>query len=198
MPAMSRIESAFCRSAPWRTFARRLVLPWSMQGFRPQGHLLEIGAGSGAMAAEVLALHPDITMTVTDFDQAMVDGATERLRTFGDRVTLREADATGLPFDDGAFDAVLSWIMLHHTIEWEKAIAEAVRVVRPGGHVVGYDIVSTPLSRLLRRDEGPGFRRLRPGELRDAVGGLPVAQAILTPSLAGLAVRFVLRKTDAA
>jgi hypothetical protein len=35
---------------------------------------------------------------------------------------------------------------------------------------------------------------MRLGELRDAVGGLAIDQAIITPSLAGLVVRFVLRK----
>lgn len=194
MPTMSRFEAAFCRSRPWRAFARRLVLPWSLQGPRPEGHVLEIGAGSGAMAAELLAVHSEITMTVTDFDQEMVDAAAERLSRFGERVTLRQADTTALHFPDGSFDIVLSWIMLHHTVEWEKALAEAVRVVRPGGHVVGYDLLSTAPLRLLHQAERARFHMMRLGELRNVVRELPVHQAILTPSLAGFAVRFLLQK----
>lgn len=197
MPTMSRFESMWCRSAPWRALTRRVVLPWALQGWRPTGHVLEVGAGSGAMAAELLALHPELTMTVTDVDPAMVDAAKVRLEPFGERVTVRHADATALPFPDASFDAVLSWIMLHHTLAWEKALAEAVRVVRPGGHVVGYDLVSSAPFRLLHRAEGTGFRMLRLAELRDAVAGLAVEQAILTPSLGGLAVRFVLRTAAA-
>jgi ubiquinone/menaquinone biosynthesis C-methylase UbiE len=87
----------------------------------------------------LLARYDRPTMTVTDFDQEMVDAASARLAKFGDRVTVRQADATALPFPDGSFDAVLSWIMLHHTVEWDKALVESVRVLRPGGHVVGYD-----------------------------------------------------------
>ena len=198
MPAMSRFEAAWCRSAPWRVLARRVVLPWALQGHRPSGHVLEIGAGSGAMAAELLATCPEITMTVTDVDQAMVAAAAVRLRPFGERATVRVADATSLPFPDGSFDGVVSWIMLHHTLEWEKALAEAARVVRPGGEVVGYDLLSSAPLRLLHQAERARFRMIRFHELRDAVSALPVEQAVLTPSLAGLAVRFLLRTQTAA
>ena len=75
MPTMSRFEAAFCRSAPWRFVARRMVLPWALQDTRPGGDVLEIGAGGGAMAAELLATNPDIRMTVTDFDATMVSAA---------------------------------------------------------------------------------------------------------------------------
>ena len=73
---MSRAESAFCRSAPWRTVARRVVLPWALHGFRPHGDVLEIGAGSGAMAADLLATCPDARVTATDVDGEMVSVTT--------------------------------------------------------------------------------------------------------------------------
>jgi ubiquinone/menaquinone biosynthesis C-methylase UbiE len=136
MPAMSRLEAAFCRSAPWRVFTQRAVLPWALQGMRPEGQILEIGAGSGAMAGGLLGSYRGVTMTVTDFDPQMVATAADLLAPFGDRVTARWADATALPFPGCSFDMVLSWIMLHHTLKWEQALVEAVRVVRPGEHVV--------------------------------------------------------------
>jgi len=196
VPTMSRLQSAFCRSAPWRSFARRVVLPWALQGFRPEGDVLEIGAGSGAMAAELLTLYPDVRLTVTDFDDEMVAAASARLLPFGDRVTARHADATALPFPDGAFDTVLSWVMLHHTVEWEKALAEAIRVLRPGGQLVGYDLLSTAPLRLLHRDDGDHLRMIRLSEFRAAPRDLPVDQVLLTPSLAGFTVRFTLQKAS--
>lgn len=72
----------------------------------------------------------------------MVDAAATRLWPFGEWVTAHVADAS-VPFPDASFDGVVTWIMLHHTLEWEKALAEAVRVVRPAGEVVGYDLLST-------------------------------------------------------
>ena len=194
MPTMSGFQAAFCRSAPWRGFARRVVLPWALQGFQPEGEVLEIGAGSGAMAVELLAAHPGLTMTVTDFDLAMVDAARDRLTPFAGRVTARQADATALPFDDGTFDVVLSWVMLHHTVEWEKALAEAVRVVRPGGHIVGYDLLATAPLRYLHRGDEAHLRLIRLPELREALRELPIDQAVLTPGLAGTVVRFTLHK----
>jgi ubiquinone/menaquinone biosynthesis C-methylase UbiE len=188
---MSRFQSTFCRSAPWRFAAGRVVLPWSLHGFEPRGDVLEIGAGSGAMAAELLAAHPAITMTVTDFDPDMVDTASRRL---GSRATVRQADATALPFDDASFDCVLSWVMLHHTVEWETALAEAIRVLRPGGHLVGYDLLSTAPMRLLHRNDHDHIRTMTMSELRASIQDLPVDTAILTPSLAGIVVRFLLHK----
>ena len=194
MPTMSPCEAVFCRSAPWRILARRILLPWALQGIHPGGRALEIGAGSGAMATELLAAYPSITITVTDVDPDMVTAAERRLIPYAERSTVRQADATALPFDDDAFDVVLAWIMLHHTIEWEKALAEAVRVVRPGGHVVAYDLLSTAPMRALDQAEGARFRMMTFKELRDTVRELPVAQAILTPSLGAFVVRFTLRK----
>jgi ubiquinone/menaquinone biosynthesis C-methylase UbiE len=171
-----------------------MVLPWALQGTHPDGEVLEVGAGSGAMAAELLATHPDIRMTVTDFDATMVGAAKQRLAPFAERTTARQADATALPFRDNSFNFVLSWIMLHHTIEWEKALAEAVRVTRPGGEVVGYDLLNTAPLRALHQAEGARFRMMRLSELRETVHDLPVTQVILTPGLARFAVRFTLRK----
>ena len=191
---MSRFEAAWCRSAPWRMLAQKAVLPWALQGFAPTGNVLEIGGGSGAMAEQLLLRFRDIRLTLTDIDPAMLDVAGERLRRFGDRAPTEKADATALPFGDGTFDAVLSFIMLHHVIDWEAALREALRVVRPGGRVVGYDLVASTPFRLMHQAERSDQRMMRVDELRAYVAGLDVADARITPSLAGMTVRFSLTK----
>jgi ubiquinone/menaquinone biosynthesis C-methylase UbiE len=47
-------------------------------------------------------------------------------------VTVAQADLTDLPFEDGRFDVVASYLMLLHVIQWRQALAEAFRVLNPG------------------------------------------------------------------
>lgn len=204
MPVMSRFEAALCRSAPWRVVAGKVVLPWALQGFVPSGEVLEIGAGGGAMAEQLLASSPAARVTATDFDPRMVDAMAARLAPYGDRADVRQADATALPFPDERFDAVVSWIMLHHTVEWERALGEAARVLRPGGHVVGYDLLSSTPLRLLRPHRAHGsdstarVRIMELNALRTCLQSLPLETVRTTVSLGGTVVRFSARKVQAA
>ena len=61
----------------------------------------------------------------------MVEAARERLGR-GTAVTVREADATPLPFTAETFDAVVSFPMLHHVIDWEQAVTEGGASSGPG------------------------------------------------------------------
>jgi ubiquinone/menaquinone biosynthesis C-methylase UbiE len=145
MPSMSGVEKAFCRSGPWQSFTRRVVLPWAMQSIHPHGALLELGGGSGAMAQETLRRFPDLRLTVTDIDPAMVTAARRRLGQTAN-AAVEEADMTDLPFADESFDVVASYLMLHHVINWKQAVSEAARVLRPGGILIGYDLADTRLA----------------------------------------------------
>ncbi|MCZ7531275.1 MAG: class I SAM-dependent methyltransferase [Acidimicrobiia bacterium] len=194
MPTMSRIEQAFCRSAPWRAFAKRSVLPWALADEALSGDVLEIGSGSGAMAAAVLERFPDVRLIATDADPAMVDAATSRLARYGDRVEIRQVDSTSLEFDDDCFDAVLSFLMLHHVMRWERALVEAIRVLRPGGVLVGYDLLETPPARFIHGVDGSAHRLFRLPELRAAVADLPVEVPDLASCFGGIVTQFRLRK----
>ncbi|HEX2040889.1 MAG TPA: class I SAM-dependent methyltransferase [Acidimicrobiales bacterium] len=194
MPPMAPSELRVCRSAAWGALAGRVVLPWALHGERIGPEVLEIGSGAGAMAEELLARHRDVRLAATDLDETMVADAEQRLARFGDRATVRRADATGLPFGDESFDTVLSFAMLHHVIEWEKALAEALRVLRPGGSLVGYDLLATRFNRAVHLVDRSPHRLFSFGELRAVVDDLPVDRAVLVPGLGGLVARFSLRK----
>jgi arsenite methyltransferase len=63
-----------------------------------------------------------------------------------DRVELHTGDMTALPFEDNSFDVVVSSLAIHNIsgrAGREKAIAEAVRVLRPGGRLMIADIRAT-------------------------------------------------------
>ncbi|HEU0132346.1 MAG TPA: class I SAM-dependent methyltransferase [Mycobacteriales bacterium] len=194
MPAMSSVEQAFCRGAPWRAVAGRAVLPWALRGAAPRGRVLEVGAGSGAMAAGLLRRHPDLDLTASDYDPAMVAVAARALAAFGGRARATVADATALPFADESFDTVLSFLMLHHVGAWERAVAEAVRVLRPGGLLLGLDLVDTPPSRLVHRLDRSPFRLASRAALAAALAAAPTERTAVLPALGGTAMRFAARR----
>src|SRR3546814_6104716 len=190
MAVMSRVEAAFCRSAPWRAFTGRFVVPWVLRGEDRAGEVLEIGSGAGANAAVIAETQPQARITATDVDPAMVTAARARLARYGTRTTVAKADSTLLPFDDDHFDAAVSLLMLHHVIDWEVAIYELARVVRPGGRVVGYDLTATSGARLLHLADRSPHRLLTPEELRRQLVASGFGNVDVDTSLAGLVARF--------
>jgi hypothetical protein len=72
--------------------------------------VLEIGPGPGHVAERLLVLLPDAHWTGLDVDPAMLDAARGRLAraSLGDRAALVQGDVAALPFEDAAFDLVVS------------------------------------------------------------------------------------------
>jgi SAM-dependent methyltransferase len=180
----------FCTTVPYGLLAGRVLLPWALQGVQPSGDVLEVGAGGGAMAAQLLARHPALTMVVTDYDAGMIAQARKRLCRFGSRAMTRQADAAQLPFGDDRFDFVLSFAMLHHVGDWPGAVSESLRVLRPGGRLVGYDALDGPLVRLLHCGEGDRVQLMRRGQLEAVLAAQSVHEASAHNSFTGLIVRF--------
>ncbi len=177
-------------SAPYRWVVRRLLLPWVLGDVQLAGRGLEIGAGSGAMAAEILERFPALEMVVTDLDPTMVAKARTGLAGFGGRVELQVADAAALPFPDGHFDFVLTAAMLHHVQPPQRAVAEVARVLRPGGLLLGYDVTDTLPVRIIHLAEGGRIHLLHPQELRSAIADACGGALVMRDSLAGSLVRF--------
>jgi ubiquinone/menaquinone biosynthesis C-methylase UbiE len=142
---MSRPERTFCCGALWRSSSTTIARELHAQ--RLGNDVLEIGSGSGSVAQQVLSSRPELAWTAMDIDPHMTQAAAARLAGFP-KVAAITGDAAAMPFPDDCFDAVISCLMLHHVIDWERAVAEIARVLRPGGTFVGYDLVQTPLASL--------------------------------------------------
>ena len=183
----------FCTSKPYRGLARATVLPWALQSRTLSGRVLEIGSGSGAMAAALLDLFPKVSeLVATDYDPQMLASASRRLQRFGSRARCERVDAVRLPYDDSSFDAVCGFAMLHHVLRWEDAVRESVRVLKPGGHLIGYDILGNRAMRALHVDK-TDTRLIRPGELTALLSQLPVDFEVHQLPTA-IAARFLVTK----
>jgi ubiquinone/menaquinone biosynthesis C-methylase UbiE len=95
-------------------------------------HVLETAAGTGVVTrALACTLPPEVEITATDLNQAMLDFAAAQ--PDADRVAWRQADAQALPFADGSFDAVLCQFGVMFFPDRATAYCEAKRVLKPGG-----------------------------------------------------------------
>ena len=193
MPAMSTLERAFCRSAPWRTFARRAVLPWALQGTTPAGDVLELGAGSGAMAAGAARAFPNADFTVTDVDPAMVDSAAAALADLSN-VTVMQADITDLPYAAESFDVATTYLMLHHVLNWRRALDEVWRVLKPGGTLVGYDLDDTSIARIVHLVDRSPHQLVPRATLEQELHAAGFGNVVARPAFAGHVTRFRARK----
>jgi ubiquinone/menaquinone biosynthesis C-methylase UbiE len=125
------------RSRARRRLAAALAL-------RPGDSTLDVGCGTGLNFASLLAhVGAEGSLVGVDLTAEMLARAGERVARGGwANVELIEGDAAELPFDDQSFDAVCSTLALSIVPDWRRAVAEAWRVLRPGGRLAALDAAS--------------------------------------------------------
>jgi ubiquinone/menaquinone biosynthesis C-methylase UbiE len=97
--------------------------------------VLETAAGTGIVTRELARVLPkSVAITATDLNQPMVDFAAGQMAA--ERVSWRQADAQSLPFEDGAFDAVVCQFGVMFFPDRLAAYREARRVLKPKGRIV--------------------------------------------------------------
>ena len=107
--------------------------------------LLDAGCGPGEVLTMLTSLAPEIETTGLDVDPAMIERAerkADRAVRSGARrrPTFVVADAASMPFPDESFDVVVSSFAVHHWPDRPAGLAEIMRVLRPGGRAVIWDI----------------------------------------------------------
>ena len=100
---------------------------------QPFEDILEVGGGQGGLTA---LLYPRSQITNIDLNPEYAQAACNQQ----ERVRFMCGDATALPFDNHSFDTVTMFDVLEHIPAHEKAVSEALRVLRPGGVL----LISTP------------------------------------------------------
>src|SRR5215207_4271105 len=100
---------------------------------RSNQRVLDVAAGNGN--ATLAAARRFAEVVSTDYVGALLERGRERAAAERLPVAFREADAEALPFPDAGFDVALSTFGVMFTPDQERAAAELVRVVRPGGRI---------------------------------------------------------------
>ncbi|MFC4014050.1 class I SAM-dependent methyltransferase [Nonomuraea purpurea] len=104
-----------------------------------RGDTLEVAVGTGLN----LPLYPDdVRLTGVEWSPDMLDVARRRASRLGLAADLREGDAQALDLPDAAFDTVVCTFSLCAIPDHRQALAEMVRVLRPGGTLLLADHVA--------------------------------------------------------
>ena len=162
------------------------MLDW--QAPRSHQRLLDVAGGTGDIALRFLKRANGASAVVVDFTEPMLDEGRKRAERSGlsDRVEWVAGDAMSLPFPDSDFDVCTISFGIRNVTRIGDALAEAFRVLRPGGRlmVLEFSHVTVPaLARnlrflLLRRNPplGPGGHRRQgqlsvPGRIDPSISG---------------------------
>ena len=130
----------YCNSKRWADSMRQ-YLPMMLGDVDLGSDVLEIGPGPGVITD--LLRDRVVRLTSIEIDHALAESLKRRMQ--GSNVTVVEGDGADMPFPEASFDAAVSFTMLHHVPSaalQDKLLADAARVLRPGGRFIGSD--STP------------------------------------------------------
>ncbi len=146
-------------SPEWAAHIQDEVLPQATAGVELGTDLVELGPGPGA-ATDWLRHRVSRLVAVEQEDEA---AARLAARYAGTNVEVVAGNAAALGYPDASFDTVASCTMLHHVPTralQDQVLAEAFRVLRPGGTFLGSD--SLPSDDLHRFHEGDTYNPVEP------------------------------------
>lgn len=114
--------------------------------------VLEVGCGIGVVASNLSDKY-QWDVTGIDLDPKQIEIA-KNDNVENENLKFFEADVTELPFEDGEFDGVLSFDVLHHIPDWDKALHEISRVLKPKGLYLLNDLALAKIFRIFENSGG--------------------------------------------
>lgn len=112
----------------WRARAIEKIAEW-----KPR-RVLDIATGTGDLALAIQHAFPEVEVMGTDFCRPMLDVAVKRGLS-----NVLEADAMNLPLPDASFDVATVAFGLRNMADYEAALREFRRILKPGGHLLVLD-----------------------------------------------------------
>lgn len=112
------------RTKAWRRATTAIIDP------KPGMKILDLAAGTGSSSAPLAKAGADVIPA--DFSEGMLAAG----RKARPHLPFTKADALNLPFEDGRFDLLTISFGLRNTNDTDKALKEALRVVKKGGRLV--------------------------------------------------------------
>jgi SAM-dependent methyltransferase len=113
---------------------------------RPGERILEVGPGTGYYTLDVAEwIKPGGQMDILDLQQEMLDHTMRRAEERGlSNVTPTQSDATGMPYQEGTYDAAFLVTVLGEIPDQDAALRELARVLKPGGRLVVGELLGDP------------------------------------------------------
>ena len=108
----------------WRRATTKIIAP------KPEMKILDLAAGTGSSSEPLAAAGADVIPA--DFSEGMLAAG----RKARPQLAFTKADALNLPFSDGQFDLVTISFGLRNTADIDLALAQMLRVTKPGGQLV--------------------------------------------------------------
>ena len=141
----------FLMNNPIRSFFQRNKEARMLErlGGRTTGQkVLEIGCGRGVGIEIIFDRFGADVVHAFDLDPEMVDIARRRLAKYPpERLRLSIGDAEKIDAPAGSYDAVFDFGIVHHIPDWQKAVIEVARVLKPGGKFYFEEVTKKALDR---------------------------------------------------
>jgi ubiquinone/menaquinone biosynthesis C-methylase UbiE len=137
---MGKLEKLFVNSAGHsRSVSRHAEKLLRYTGFEPKQRYLDVGCGNGSAPIHI-AKSFGLDVTGVDVDPEQIQAAEASSQGLPN-ARFMTVDSIQLPFEDGEFDIVATNKVMHHIPNWEDAVAEMLRVLKPGGYLIYSDLV---------------------------------------------------------